>query len=80
MASKLKPAGRLAIVVLVGLVVFFSAKWYTGRPKTVGTSQTIGKVTVPDTDDLLVKTNLSFLFLHLQLSYPFHPRRKQEQV
>ena len=33
MASKLKPAGRLAIVVLVGLVVFFSAKWYTGRPR-----------------------------------------------
>ena len=51
MAGKLKPAGRLAIVVLVGIVVFLGAKWYMARPKTVGTSQTIGKVTVPDTDE-----------------------------
>jgi len=51
MAGKIKPAGKLVIVALVVAALFFGAKWYMGRPKDVGHSQTVGKVAIPDTEE-----------------------------
>lgn len=48
MAGKIKPAGRLAIIALVAVGIFFVARWYLNRPKDVGDSHDVGKVVVPD--------------------------------
>lgn len=48
MAAKLKPQGRVAIIVVLAIAAFFGARWFLARPKTVGESKTVGKVTVPD--------------------------------
>lgn len=48
MAGKIKPAGKIGLLVVFAVGLFFGAKWYLARPKTVGESQTVGKVTVPD--------------------------------
>ena len=48
MATTIKPAGKYAILALIAVGVFFGGKWFLSRPKTVGESQTVGKVTVPD--------------------------------
>lgn len=48
MATRIKPAGKLAIFLILGVGLFFGAKWFLSRPKAVGESQTVGKVTVPD--------------------------------
>ena len=52
MAGKIKPAGKLVIVAVAALALFFGAKWYMTRPKDVGQSQTVGKVVVPDTEEV----------------------------
>lgn len=52
MAGKIKPPGKLVIVVLAALGLFFGAKWWMGRPKEVGQSQNVGKVVVPDTEEV----------------------------
>lgn len=48
MAGKIKPMGRVAIILVVVVVAFLGFKWFLGRPKNVGQAQTVGKVTVPD--------------------------------
>ena len=52
MAIKLKPAGKIAIIVGVVGAGILAFKWYQNRPKTVGTpSVEIGKVALPDAPD-----------------------------
>jgi len=51
MAGKIKPAGKLGIILILVGVFFFAGKWWMGRPKQVGESQTVGKVAVPDTEE-----------------------------
>jgi len=46
--AKIKPAGKIGIIIVLAAVAFFAAQWWMGRPKDVGESQTVGKVTVPD--------------------------------
>jgi len=48
MAGKIKPAGRITIILICLGAAFFVARWFLSRPKAVGQSQTVGKVTVPD--------------------------------
>jgi outer membrane protein OmpA-like peptidoglycan-associated protein len=48
MATKVKPAGKIVMILVVVAAVFFGGKWFLGRPKAVGESQTVGKVSVPD--------------------------------
>lgn len=51
MAGKIKPAGRLAIIIVLGIVGFIGAKKFLDRPKVVGESQNVGRVTVPDVEE-----------------------------
>lgn len=51
MAGKIKPAGKLVLIGILALAAFFGGKWFLSRPKTVGESQTVGKVTVPDVEE-----------------------------
>lgn len=44
----MKRQGKLLIIGLVTAGIFFGGYRYMKRPKTVGQSQTVGKVTVPD--------------------------------
>jgi OOP family OmpA-OmpF porin len=46
--AKIKPAGKIGIIIILAIAAFFGAKWWMGRPKAVGDSHTVGKVTVPD--------------------------------
>src|SRR5687767_821134 len=46
--AKVKPAGKIGIIIVLAILAFFGAKWWMGRPKDVGDSHTVGKVTVPD--------------------------------
>lgn len=48
MAGKVKPAGKAIIALSLAGALFFGAHWFLSRPKKVGESQTVGKVTVPD--------------------------------
>lgn len=51
MAGKIKPAGRLAIIIVLGIAGFIGAKKFLSRPKAVGESHTVGKITVPDVEE-----------------------------
>src|SRR5688572_20404795 len=48
MAGRMKPAGKAIIVLLIVGAVFGVGYWFLHKPKVVGQSQDIGKVTVPD--------------------------------
>ena len=48
MAAKVKPAGKIAMILLLCVGLFFVARWWMARPKNVGESQSVGRVTVPD--------------------------------
>ena len=63
MAITLKPAGKIAIIVLVVAAAIFVFKWYQGRPKDVSApSVEIGKVALPDAPDAsLTGTNATKL-------------------
>lgn len=45
---KLKGPGKIVIFLLLGVGLFFGARSYMNRPKKVGISQTVGKVSIPD--------------------------------
>lgn len=51
MAGTIKPAGRWALIGLAVVALFFGARWFINRPKKVGESQNLGKVSVPDVED-----------------------------
>lgn len=55
MAGKIKPAGKAVIALVIAAAVFFGARWFMSRPKDVGDSHTVGKVTVPDAPESSLK-------------------------
>ncbi|HSC39715.1 MAG TPA: hypothetical protein VLD19_17640, partial [Chitinophagaceae bacterium] len=57
MALKLKPAGKLFIIVAVVAAGILAVRWYQGRPKDVGQSVELGKVTLPDAPNASLSTN-----------------------
>jgi outer membrane protein OmpA-like peptidoglycan-associated protein len=48
MTIKLKPAGKILIIAAVVAAGIVSIRWYQSRPKDVGDSIEVGKVTLPD--------------------------------
>lgn len=48
MAGQVKPGGKIAIFVILGIGIFFGARWYQNRPKDVEKAQVLGKVALPD--------------------------------
>lgn len=45
---KIKGPGKVLIFAILGIGLFFGGKWFLSRPKAVGESQTVGKITIPD--------------------------------
>lgn len=48
MTLKLKPAGKIFIIVAVVAIGIVTVRWYQGRPKQVSESLELGKVVLPD--------------------------------
>lgn len=48
---KLKMGGKITLIALLAVGVFFGVKWYQNRPKDVGDSLAVGKVSIPDTEE-----------------------------
>lgn len=48
---KLKKGAKILILAILVATVVFGAKWYNSRPKKVGDSQNVGKVTIPDVQE-----------------------------
>lgn len=63
MATKIKPAGKVLIVVLFVGLVFLGLKWYSKAPKEVGESAKVTKteVAIPDAPEASLSTNASKL-------------------
>ena len=57
MALKLKPAGKLFIIAAVIAAGILGVRWYQGRPKEVGQSVEVGKVTLPDAPNASLSGN-----------------------
>jgi outer membrane protein OmpA-like peptidoglycan-associated protein len=45
---QLKPGGKILLLLLIGVGIFFGAKWWLNRPKDVAASQSLGSVAIPD--------------------------------
>lgn len=45
---KIKGPGKVLLFAILAVGLFFGGKWFLSRPKTVGDSQTVGKITIPD--------------------------------
>ncbi len=61
MAIKLKPAGKLFIIAAVITAGILSVRWYQNRPKEVGQSVELGKVTLPDAPEASLSGNAVLL-------------------
>jgi len=61
MAIKLKPAGKLFIIAAIVAAGIFSVRWYQSRPKEVGQSVELGKVTLPDAPEASLSENAVLL-------------------
>ncbi len=61
MAIKLKPAGKLFIIAAVITAGILSVRWYQNRPKEVGQSVELGKVTLPDAPEASLSGNAILL-------------------
>ena len=48
MSVKLKPAGKILLIIIVVAAGIVSIKWYQARPKEAGKAVEVGKVTLPD--------------------------------
>lgn len=48
---KLKLGGKIFLIGLIAVAAFFGLRWWMARPKEVGKSQMVGKVSVPDTEE-----------------------------
>lgn len=57
MAVKLKPAGKLFIIVAVVAAGILAVRWYQNRPKEVGQSIEVGKVALPDAPEASLQGN-----------------------
>lgn len=64
MAIKLRPAGKLFIIAAVIAAGILGVRWYQARPKEVGQSVEVGKVTLPDAPNASLSSNA------VQLSLP----------
>lgn len=57
MALKLKPAGKIFIILAVVAGGILAVRWYQGRPKEVGQSIDVGKVALPDAPEASLQGN-----------------------
>jgi outer membrane protein OmpA-like peptidoglycan-associated protein len=57
MSVKLKPAGKIFIIAAVVAAAILSVRWYQNRPKEVGESVEVGKVTLPDAPEASLTGN-----------------------
>jgi len=57
MAVKLKPAGKIFIIVAVVAAGILAVRWYQSRPKQVVESVELGKVVLPDAPEASLSTN-----------------------
>lgn len=57
MSVKLKPAGKVFIIVAAIAVGIAGIRWYQGRPKEVTQSVEVGKVSLPDAPDASLTGN-----------------------
>lgn len=57
MSVKLKPAGKIFIIVAVIAAGISGIRWYQNRPKEVGESVEVGKVTLPDAPEASLTNN-----------------------
>jgi OOP family OmpA-OmpF porin len=57
MAIKLKPAGKVLIIVAVVAAGIVSVRWYQNRPKQVSQSLEVGKVALPDAPEASLAGN-----------------------
>src|SRR3982751_4584647 len=64
MTIKLKPAGKLFIIAAIVVAAVISVRWYQSRPKDVGQSLELGKVSLPDANEA------SFSKASMQLPLP----------
>jgi OOP family OmpA-OmpF porin len=62
---KLKTPARVVIGLAIIAVVYLGAKWFTGRPKEVGESQQVGKVSIPDVEESSLSGNAA-----VKLNFP----------
>src|SRR6476660_3252974 len=61
MAIKLKPAGKVLIIVAVVAGGIVSVRWYQNRPKQVSQSLEVGKVALPDAPEASLAGNAAQL-------------------
>ncbi len=61
MSVKLKPAGKILIIVVVIAAGILSVRWYQNRPKEVGESIEVGKVALPDAPEASLTGNATKL-------------------
>ncbi|BAV04764.1 OmpA family protein [Filimonas lacunae] len=57
MSLKLKPAGKLFIIVAVVAAGILGVRWYQARPKQVSESLQVGKVVLPDAPEASLSDN-----------------------
>ena len=57
MALKLKPAGKVLIIVAVVAAGILAVRWYQNRPKDVNGSIEVGKVALPDAPEASLQGN-----------------------
>src|SRR5882757_4752581 len=61
MSVKVKPAGKILIIIAVVTAGILSVKWYQGRPKVAGQAVELGKVILPDAPEASLSTNAILL-------------------
>lgn len=61
MALKLKPAGKLVIIIAVVATGIAGVRWYQSRPKQVTASTEVGKVTLPNAPEPSLSSNAVLL-------------------
>lgn len=61
MAVKLKPAGKLFIIIAIVALGIVGVRWYQGRPKQVSESVEVGKVALPDAPEASLSGNAMHL-------------------
>lgn len=57
MSVKLKPAGKIFIIIAVIAAGIIGVRWYQSRPKEVGESIEVGKVSLPDAPEASLTGN-----------------------
>jgi OOP family OmpA-OmpF porin len=57
MAVKLKPAGKIFIIIAVVAAAILAVRWYQSRPKQVVESVELGKVVLPDAPEASLSNN-----------------------